>query len=92
MKDNSIDVTDTVDVVNDTNSSNFILTVELGELIMLSDHPAADAGRQDEDTSESTMLEDDEVEEDLDDDILVDLCEEETCNPIIPDDDGDYDV
>lgn len=92
LKDDSVDVTDTVDVVNDTNSSNFILTVELGELIMLSDHPAADAGRQDEDTSESTMLEDDEVEEDLDDDILVDLCEEETCNPIIPDNDSDYDV
>ena len=37
IKDNSDEVNDVIDVVHETSSSNFVLTVDLGELIVQSD-------------------------------------------------------
>ncbi|XP_062112440.1 uncharacterized protein LOC133823592 [Humulus lupulus] len=94
------------DVVHDTNSSNFILTVELGELaVQQSNQPATFIGNiaRPYSTAQETddFINDDEEVEDVEeaddeDDLLVDLSEDENTNPVSPldvdllSDDSDY--
>ena len=68
-----------VDVVQDVSSSNFILTVDLGELIMLPpqnlDEPVLVQNVIEEDQHLGDEEADDELDED--DDLLIDFCEDD---------------
>ena len=91
IKDNSDEVNDVIDVVHETSSSNFVLTVDLGELIMQSDQPAAYVGADEEGDDEADMSEHEEVA-DAEDELLVELCEDENVSSITDGNDSDYSV
>ena len=80
---------DDIDFVHDTNSTDFVLTVELGELILISNQPATDIGIDEEDDDNYTIVENDEVGDVDDDELLVDFCEDENCN-LTDGNDSDY--
>ena len=84
-----IEASDDIDFVHDTNSTDFVLTVELGDLILISDQPATDAGINEDIDDSQTVVENDEVEDVDDDELLVEYCDDENCNPI-DGNDSDY--
>ena len=67
------------------------MTVELGELILISDQHATDAGIGKDIDDSQTIVENDEVEDFDDDELLVEYCDDENCNPI-DGNDSDYSV
>ncbi|XP_062112678.1 uncharacterized protein LOC133823844 [Humulus lupulus] len=91
IKDNSDEVNDVIDVVHETSSSNFLLTVDLGELIMQSDQPAAYVGADEDGDDEADMSEHEDVA-DAEDELVVELCEDENVSPITDGNDSDYSV
>ena len=91
IKDNSDEVNDVIDVVHETSSSNFVLTVDLGELIMQSDQPAAYVGADEDGDDEADMSEHEDVA-DAEDELVVELCEDENVSPITDGNDSDYSV
>ena len=83
-----------VDVVHDISSSNFVLTVDLGELPVLPNPHSIDVStiqtsnvnQEDNDLSEEEADE----EDDEDDDLLIDFCEDDVNNNLVNNDsDGD---
>ncbi|XP_062087041.1 uncharacterized protein LOC133834076 [Humulus lupulus] len=91
IKDNSDEVNDVIDVVHETSSSNFLLTVDLGELIMQSDQPAAYVGADEDGDDEADMSEHEDVA-DAEDELVVELCEDENVSPSTDGNDSDYSV
>ena len=83
------DVVD-VDVVHDISSSNFVLTVDLGELSVLPNLHSIDVStiqtsnvnQEDNDLSEEEADE----EDDEDDDLLIDFCEDDVNNNLVEND------
>ena len=91
IKDNSDEVNDAIDVVHETSSSNFVLIVDLRELIMQSDQSTAYVGADEKGDDEGDMLEHEEVV-DAYDELLVELCEDKNVSPITDGNDSDYSV
>ena len=89
--EDDMEAADDIDFVHDTNSTDFVLTVELGELILISDQPATDAGIEEVSHDSETLVENDEVEDVDDDELLVEYCDDENCN-LIDGNDSDYSV
>lgn len=85
------DVVD-VDVVHDMSSSNFVLTVDLGELPVLPNPLSIDVSTiqtsnvnlEDNDLSEEEA--DEEDEDDEVDDFLIDFCEDDVNNNLVNND------
>ena len=80
IKDDEADAD--VDVVHDINSSNFVLTVDLGQLVMESHEPATYIGtiqNSPADQLDENFINDDLGEEEVDeeDELLVDICEDD---------------
>ncbi|KAM6567672.1 hypothetical protein CsatA_026800 [Cannabis sativa] len=76
------------DLVHDTNSSNFVLTVDLGELILLPNQPPMDIGTEPSlDVNEDDRNKDDEdATEESNEEILVDLCEDDVNDHLVNND------
>ena len=68
-----------------------VLTVDLGELIMQSDQPAAYVGADEDGDDEVDMSEHEDVA-DAEDELVVELCEDENVSPITDGNDSDYSV
>ncbi|XP_062099743.1 uncharacterized protein LOC133805579 [Humulus lupulus] len=84
-----------IDVVHDISSSNFVLTVDLGELVMLPTQNSIDISTiQNLNVSqEDHELGDEEANEELDeeDDLLIDFCEDDVNANLVNDgSDSDY--
>ncbi|XP_062114422.1 uncharacterized protein LOC133825508 [Humulus lupulus] len=84
-----------IDVVHDISSSNFVLTVDLGELVMLPTQNSIDISTvQNLNVSqEDHELGDEEADEELDeeDDLLIDFCEDDVNANLVNDgSDSDY--
>ena len=58
--EDDMEAADDIDFVHDTNSTDFVLTVELGDLILISDQPATDAGIDEDIDDSQTIVENDE--------------------------------
>ncbi|XP_062086482.1 uncharacterized protein LOC133792589 [Humulus lupulus] len=84
-----------IDVVHDISSSNFVLTVDLGELVMLPTQNSIDISivQNLNVSQEDHELGDEEADEELDeeDDLLIDFCEDDVnANLVNEGSDSDY--
>ncbi|KAM6571366.1 hypothetical protein CsatA_015446 [Cannabis sativa] len=76
------------DLVHDTNSSNFVLTVDLGELILLPNQPLIDIGTEPSSpvNEDDRNVDDEDATEESDEEILVDLCEDDVNDHLVNND------
>ncbi|KAM6560222.1 hypothetical protein CsatA_029461 [Cannabis sativa] len=77
-----------IDLVHDTNSSNFVLTVDLGELILLPNQPPIDIGTEPSSpvNEDDRNVDDEDATEESDEEILVDLCEDDVNDHLVNND------
>ncbi|KAM6574690.1 hypothetical protein CsatA_023017 [Cannabis sativa] len=77
-----------VDLVHDTNSSNFVLTVDLRELILIPDQPPMDIGTEPSlhVNEDDRNMDDEDATEESDEEILVDLCEDDVNDHLVNND------
>ncbi|XP_030479230.1 uncharacterized protein LOC115696468 [Cannabis sativa] len=77
-----------VDLVHDTNSSNFVLTVDLRELILIPDQPPMDIGTEPSlhVNEDDRNMDDEDTTEESDEEILVDLCEDDVNDHLVNND------
>ena len=77
-----------IDLVHDTNSSNFVLTIDLGELILLPNQPPIDNGTEPSSpvNEDDRNVDDEDATEESDEEILVDLCEDDVNDHLVNND------
>ncbi|XP_060961844.1 uncharacterized protein LOC133032042 [Cannabis sativa] len=76
------------DLVHDTNSSNFVLTVDLGELILLPNQPPMDIGTEPSFhvNKDDRNMDDEDATEESDEEILFDFCEDDVNDHLVNND------
>ncbi|XP_060969526.1 uncharacterized protein LOC133036800 [Cannabis sativa] len=77
-----------IDLVHDTNSSNFVLTVDLRELILLPNQPPMDIGTEPSShvNEDDRNMDDKDATEESDEEILVNFCEDDVNDHLVNND------
>ncbi|KAM6562750.1 hypothetical protein CsatB_022748 [Cannabis sativa] len=77
-----------IDLVHDTNSSNFVLTVDLRELILLPNQPPMDIGTEPSShvNEDDRNMNDKDATEESDEEILVNFCEDDVNDHLVNND------